>query len=257
MEKIQLEYTHEGAVARIILNDGKGNILDNIMMKDLLSAFSKFKDNKNLKLITFEGAGKNFSFGASVEEHTKYNCKDMLKSFHRLFYELIGLSIPTMAKISGQCLGGGMELALMCNFLFADKTAMLGQPEIILGVYAPPASILLPLKIGNAKAEEILLTGNSIDSKKAKDFGILNDIFEDKATMDSQTDEWIKKNILKKSASSLRYAVMVARKEFNEILLARLPELENIYVEELMETDDANEGINSFIEKRKPVWKNS
>jgi len=85
MEKIQLEYTHEGAVARIILIDGKGNILDNIMMKDLLAAFAKFKENKDLKLITFEGEGKNFSFGASVEEHTKYNCEEMLKSFHRLF----------------------------------------------------------------------------------------------------------------------------------------------------------------------------
>ena len=134
---------------------------------------------------------------------------------------------------------------------------MLGQPEIILGVYAPPASIVLPLKIGNARAEEILLTGNSINAQKAKDFGILNDVFEDKTAMDTQLDEWIKKSILKKSASSLRYAVMVSRTEFNEIILARLPELENIYVRELMETDDANEGINSFIEKRKPIWKNS
>ncbi len=257
MEKIQLEYTHEGSVARIILNDGKGNILDNIMMKDLLAAFAKFKENKDLKLITFEGEGKNFSFGASVEEHTKYNCEEMLKSFHRLFYDIIAISIPTMAKISGQCLGGGMELALMCNFLFADKTAMLGQPEIMLGVYAPPASILLPLKIGNARAEEILLTGNSINAQKAKEIGLLNGVFDDKETMDTQIDEWIKKNILKKSSISLRYAVMVSRTEFNEIILARLPELENIYVRELMETDDANEGINSFIEKRKPIWKNS
>jgi len=256
MEKIQLEYTHDGAVARIILNDGKGNVLDNVMMKDLLAAFAKFKENKDLKLITFEGAGKNFSFGASVEEHTKYNCEEMLKSFHRLFYEIIGMSIPTMAKISGQCLGGGMELALVCNFLFADKTAMLGQPEIMLGVYAPPASILLPLKIGNARAEELLLTGYSIDADRAKEIGILNDVFKDRATMDSSLDEWIKKNILKKSASSLRFAVSVARTEFNEIVLTRLPELENIYVNELMETDDANEGIYSFIEKRKPVWKN-
>lgn len=257
MEKIQLEYTHDGAVAKIILNDGKGNVLDKIMMKDLLSAFSKFKENKNLKLITFEGAGKNFSYGASVEEHTKYNCEEMLKSFHRLFYEIIEMSIPTMAKISGQCLGGGMELALICNFLFADKTAVLGQPEIMLGVFAPPASLLLPLKIGSARAEELLLTGNSIDAERAKEIGILNDVFKDKENMDSSLDEWIEKNILKKSALSLRYGVMVSRTIFNETILTRLPEIENTYVRELMETDDANEGINSFIEKRKPVWKNS
>ncbi|MFC2131600.1 enoyl-CoA hydratase-related protein [Bacteroidota bacterium] len=257
MKKIQLEYTHEGMVARIILNDGKGNVLDGIMMKDLHEAFAKIKENKDIKLITFEGAGKNFSFGASVEEHTKYNCEGMLKSFHQIFYEIIDMYIPTMAKISGQCLGGGMELALACNFLFADKTAMMGQPEIMLGVYAPPASLLLPLKIGSARAEELLLTGNSIDADKALEIGLLNDVFEDRETMEAMLDDWIKKNICKKSASSLKYAVMVSRVEFNEVILNKLPALEDIYNRELMETDDANEGINSFIEKRKPIWKNS
>ena len=257
MGKIKLEYTHEGAVARIILDDGKGNILDGVMMKDILGAFAKFKDNQNIKLITFEGEGKNFSYGASVEEHTKYSCEGMLKSFHQIFYNIIDMSIPTMAKISGQCLGGGMELSLMCNFLFADKSAVMGQPEINLGIYAPAASFLLPLKIGSAKAEELLLTGNSINAVKAKEFGILNDVFSDKETMEKQLDEWIAKNICRKSASSLKFAVMVSRKIFNETIIARLPELEIIYTSELMETYDANEGINSFIEKRKPVWKNS
>ncbi|MFA6572290.1 MAG: enoyl-CoA hydratase-related protein, partial [Bacteroidota bacterium] len=147
MQKIQLEFTHDGAVARIILNDGKGNVLDAVMMKDLHDCFKQFKKNNNIKLISFEGAGKHFSFGASVEEHTETNCAAMLISFHQLFYEIIELSIPTLAKISGQCLGGGMELALVCNFLFADKTAFMGQPEIMLGVFAPPASLMLPMKI--------------------------------------------------------------------------------------------------------------
>ena len=256
MEKIQLEYTHDGAVARIILNDGKGNVLDAVMMNDLHEAFMQFKSNSDIKLITFEGAGKNFSFGASVEEHTKSNCDEMLKSFHQLFYELIDLSLPTMAKISGQCLGGGMELALACNFLFADKTAFLGQPEIMLGVFAPPASLMLPMKIGKAYAEELLITGNSIDALRAKEIGILNDVFADKEEMETVLNQWIAKNILRKSAVSLKYAVNASRTMFNNVLLTRLPELEAIYVNQLMETVDANEGINSFIEKRKPVWKN-
>lgn len=256
MEKIQLEYTHDGAVARIILNDGKGNVLDAVMMNDLHEAFMQFKSNSDIKLITFEGAGKNFSFGASVEEHTKSNCAEMLKSFHQLFYELIDLSLPTMAKISGQCLGGGMELALACNFLFADKTAFLGQPEIMLGVFAPPASLMLPMKIGKAYAEELLITGNSIDALRAKEIGILNDVFADKEEMETVLNQWIAKNILRKSAVSLKYAVNASRTMFNNVLLTRLPELEAIYVNQLMETVDANEGINSFIEKRKPVWKN-
>lgn len=256
MQKIKVEYTHGKSVVRVILDDGKGNVLDSVMMTDLHELFKELKGNNNVKLITFEGEGKHFSFGASVPEHTKENAAEMLSSFHQLFYEIIELSIPTMAKISGQCLGGGMELALACNFLYADKTAMMGQPEIMLGVFAPPASLLLPLKIGNAKAEELLITGKTITADEAKSIGLLNGVFEDKEAMESALDEWISKNIVRKSASSLRYAVRVSRQTFNKTISNELPKLESIYINELMETNDANEGINSFLEKRKPEWKN-
>ncbi|HEY4800535.1 MAG TPA: enoyl-CoA hydratase-related protein, partial [Bacteroidia bacterium] len=148
MEKIKVNYTYNNSVAQIILDDGKGNVLDHVMMHELQAILDSFKTNYNLKLITFEGAGKHFSFGASVEEHKKDAAAAMLRSFHHLFYALRDLSIPTVAKISGQCLGGGLELALMCNQMFADKTAKLGQPEVVLGVFPPPASLLLPEKIG-------------------------------------------------------------------------------------------------------------
>ena len=162
MQKITTEYTNNGSVCKVVLNDGKGNVLDSVMMNNFHVLFTSLREMKDVKLITFEGAGANFSFGASVAEHTKEQCGDMLMSFHQMFYELVGLSIPTMAKISGQCLGGGLELALFCNFIFADKTATLGQPEIMLGVFAPMASLMLPMKIGTTHAEELLLTGNSI-----------------------------------------------------------------------------------------------
>jgi cyclohexa-1,5-dienecarbonyl-CoA hydratase len=120
------------------------------MMLEILDCFKSFKTNTDLKLVTFQGEGKHFSFGASVEEHTKELAGTMLQTFHKIFMNIVEMQIPTMAKISGQCLGGGMELALICNFIFADKTAKLGQPEIILGVFPPPASIILPEKIGLA-----------------------------------------------------------------------------------------------------------
>ena len=257
MEKLKLEYSHDGAVANILLDDGKGNVLDNVMMLEMLDLFAEFKMNKDIKLITFQGEGRHFSFGASVPEHTKEFAEMMLKTFHKIFFELIGLSIPTMAKISGQCLGGGMELALACNFMFADKTAVLAQPEIILGVFPPPASIMLPLKIGNSRAEEILLTGRNIDAEEGERIGLLHKVFEDKNSLNEGADEWINKNIIPKSASSLKYGVMATRATFNYIMSNKLPYLEQLYVRQLMETNDANEGINSFLEKRKPVWKNS
>jgi len=256
MEKIKLTYTHNNTIANLLLDDGKGNVLDNVMMLELLDCFKTFKTNPNLKLITFQGEGKHFSFGASVPEHTKELAEMMIKTFHQLFFGIMDLGIPTMAKISGQCLGGGMELAIMCNFLFADKTAKLGQPEIILGVFPPPASVILPEKIGLARAEELLLTGKTIDADEALKIGLLNFVFENKDDLNTEVEAWIEKNMVPKSASSLRYGVKAARIKFNHILGNFLPQLEYMYVKQLMETKDANEGINSFLEKRTPVWEN-
>lgn len=257
MEKIVVTYSQNNTIATIQLNDGKGNVLDHVMMEEIQSQLDEWTTNNDLKLIVFEGAGKHFSFGASVEEHRKEFAAAMLRGFHKLFFTLRDLSIPTLAKISGQCLGGGLELALMCNFMFADKTAKLGQPEIILGVFPPPASILLPEKIGLARAEELVITGRTITADEALTYGLVNYVYADKAELDQKTNEWIEQQIVPKSASSLRYAVKAVRVKFNHIIGNFLPALESLYVTQLMETHDANEGITSFLEKRKPNWMNN
>ena len=254
MKKIIVNNIQNNTVAQIILNDAPGNVLDHIMMEEIQETLNSFKNAPQLKLIIFEGTGKHFSFGASVEEHTKELAATMLRGFHQLFYTLRDLSIPTMAKISGQCLGGGLELAIMCNFLFADKTAKFGQPEIILGVFPPPASIILPEKIGLARAEDLIITGKTITADEAKNIGLINEVFEDKNALEEGVAKWIETYIVPKSASSLRFAVKAARIKFNHIFTNFLPQLETLYVNNLMETRDANEGINSFLEKRKPVW---
>lgn len=256
MEKIKLLYSHNNEVATVMLDDGKGNVLDNEMMLAILECFREFKHSKNLKLIVFQGKGKHFSFGASVPEHTKELAETMLKTFHRLFYKIIEMGIPTLAKISGQCLGGGMELAIMCNFLFADKTAKMGQPEILLGVFPPPASVILPEKIGLSRAEEILLTGRSINAEEALRIGLVHQVFDDKDTLNAGTQDWIEKNIIPKSASSLRYGIKASRVKFNHVFQNFIQQLEHVYVRQLMETKDANEGVNAFLEKRQPVWAN-
>ena len=227
------------------------------MMRELNQIFVDLKNNPDIKIVTIEGEGKHFSFGASVEEHAKDKVVEMLSSFHNMFYNIVDMSIPTLAKISGQCLGGGLELALICNFLFTDNTAKLGQPEIMLGVFPPPASILLPLKIGSARAEELLITGKTIDAMAAEKAGLVNYVFDDKDSLNTETDNWIQQHILPKSASSLRYSVRSGRIVLNRVFKKNLKKLEKIFIRELMETFDANEGINSFMEKRKPVWKNS
>jgi len=256
MQKIRIEYLYEDTVARVSLDDGKANILDAIMMREITEFLVSLKNKNNIKLVTFEGGGNNFSYGASVAEHTKDKAAEMLEGFHKMFFTLVDLHIPTLAKISGQCLGGGFELPLACNFIFADKSAKIGQPEIILSVFAPPASVMLPMKVGNARAEELLITGKIISADEAKSMGLINEVFEDKAAMETATNDWIKKNILGKSASSLRFATKAARASFDFFMLKHLPYFFELYIKELMETHDANEGINAFLEKRKPIWRN-
>jgi cyclohexa-1,5-dienecarbonyl-CoA hydratase len=257
MNKIKVHYTHDATVTRIVLNDGKGNVLDHEMLEQLQSVLDECRGKPALKLITFEGAGKHFSFGASVEEHQREYAEAMLKQFHQVFYTLSELSVPTLAKVRGQCLGGGMELAIMCNVLFADTTAKFGQPEISLGVFAPPASVILPEKIGLARAEDLLITGRILTAGEAHAMGLVNAIFEDEQTLEEETQKWIAKYILPKSASSLRFAVRAARVKFNHVLSDFLPLLERIYVRELMATADANEGIRAFMEKRAPEWEHT
>ncbi|MBV6442530.1 MAG: cyclohexa-1,5-dienecarbonyl-CoA hydratase [Haliscomenobacteraceae bacterium CHB4] len=254
MEKINVEFSRNDSVARIILNDGKGNVLDYLMMEQIQAQLDRFAQMPQLKLITWEGAGKHFSFGASVEEHQKEYAAAMLRGFHKMFFSLRELCIPALAKVSGQCLGGGLELALMCNQIFADKTARLGQPEVALGVFPPPASIILPEKIGLSRAEDLLLTGRSIAAEEGFGFGLINRVYETRADLDAGTETWIEEHILPKSASSLRFAVRAARIKFNHVLGNFLPQLETLYVSQLMNTADANEGIAAFLEKRKPVW---
>lgn len=252
--KILTESLHEGQVVRLTLNAPKANVLDSEMMTELQSELDSLAGQSQVKLIQFTGTGDHFCFGASVAEHTKENAPRMLKQFHQLFYTLVTIAKPTMAIVSGQCLGGGMELALMCNFIFADSTSRFGQPEIALGVFAPPASLLLPMKVGQATADALLLTGRSIKGPEAHTCGIVNELFETRQSMDEAVTAWVTKHILPKSASSLAYAVRAARWQFNRTLGKRLEALERFYVDELMNTHDANEGINSFLEKRSPEW---
>jgi len=138
--------------------------------------------------------------------------------------------------------------------VFADESARLGQPEIVLAVFASPASIIFPLKIGHRYAEDLLLTGRTISAQEAKMIGLVNEVYPDKATMEQKVNEWIQQQILPKSAVALRVATKVVRKRFNERLKTDLKVYEKIYMDELMKTHDGKEGLNSFLEKRKPIW---
>lgn len=252
--KILSESLHDGQIIRLTLNAPKANILDGEMMRELKAAFDDLHQQSHVKLVQFVGAGNHFCFGASVPEHTRENAPQMLEQFHGLFYALAELAIPTAALISGNCLGGGMELALMCNFIFADKTARFGQPEINLGVFPPPASLLLPMMIGQAKADDIILTGRILSAEESESMGLVTQLFDDHESLVAGVDKWAGRHILPKSAMSLRRTVQAARWQFNRVIRKRLGKIQKFYLDELMTTHDANEGITAFIEKREARW---
>ncbi|MFQ6612459.1 MAG: enoyl-CoA hydratase-related protein [Fidelibacterota bacterium] len=253
-EKVGFNSFHGGQVICLTLQAAPGNILDRAMMEQLQQRLYSLKDNSCVKLIQFTGNGDHFSFGANVREHTRTQVGAMLKQFHQLFYTLMDLSIPTAALISGQCLGGGLELALACDFLFADSTARLGQPEINLGVFPPPASLLLPIKIGQPRASDLLLTGRTITAEEGQAVGLVTELFDDRDAMEAGVDQWFIKYFRPKSTSSLRHALQAARWQLNQTLREELPRIEQYYLEKLMTSHDANEGIEAFLEHRDPKW---
>lgn len=253
MAKIRPETLWDGAGLKLVLDAPKANILDGEMMTEIRGHLAEAKSNADLKLIAFEGEGPNFCFGASVGEHKKAQAAEMLAVFHGMFLDMIELAIPTAAIVRGQCLGGGMELAIFCNWIFASPEAKFGQPEIQLAVFPPPASLILPLKLGQAEADHLCLTGESYAAEMMKELGLVHEIAEDPW---AAFDTFAQKKLVKKSASSLRFANRAVRTHFNEILKKKLPVVEQLYLAELMESHDANEGINAFLEKRKPTFKN-
>jgi cyclohexa-1,5-dienecarbonyl-CoA hydratase len=153
--------------------------------------------------------------------------------------------------IRGQCLGGGLEFALAGNLMFAAPEAQFGQPELKLGVFAPAASVLLPLRIGQARAEDLLYSGRSIDAHSALAWGLANELAEDPA---AAAAAYFDKHLAGKSAASLALAVRAAREPFADLARARLDDVEALYLEKLMLTRDANEGLTAFLEKRAPKW---
>jgi cyclohexa-1,5-dienecarbonyl-CoA hydratase len=250
--KIEVEPHHDGALWRVLLAAPKGNVLDSVMMGDIRAMLERAGAEKGLRLIVFEGEGRHFSFGASVEEHVKEKAGEMLEAFHGMFLDMVELAVPTAALVRGQCLGGGMELAIYCNFLFAETTAMFGQPEIKLGVLPPPASLILPLKVGQANADVLALTGEPIDARRAYEMGLVTHLVPEGEEGFAYLSGWAEKSIVPSSGASLRHANRAVRHHFDEALRQRLDLVRRIYLDDLMQTRDANEGIASFLEKRKP-----
>jgi len=249
--KVQLE--KEGRVLRLTLARPKANIVDHEMLTAIRKALDEHKDLADLAAVLLEAEGPNFSFGASVEEHLPGQCDQMLKVIDGTVLDLLAFPVPVLVAVRGFCLGGGLEVACGGNQIFAAPEASFGQPEIQLAVFAPAGSCLLPEMIGQANAEDLLFSGRTIDAQEAHRIGLVSRIADEpeQAAMD-----YIDKELLPRSSCALRHAVWAARADFVERMKNKMEKVEDRYLEDLMSSHDAVEGLNAFMEKRAAKWEN-
>ncbi len=250
---MKVRFASDDHAYRITLDDPPLHILDIQLLEELREAISRVAPDRHALIITSTG-DRAFSAGASVQDHLGDRVATMLARFHDCFRMLARLDIVTVALVRGVALGGGCELALACDFVLAAERARFGQPEINLGVFPPVAAYQLSRQIAPRKGLELLLSGEPVDAPTAERFGLVNTVFAD-AEFDAQCERWLQR-LYKQSASSLRFAKKAFRLAQSADFEERLAAVERLYLEHLMKSDDAAEGLNAFIEKRKPVWKN-
>jgi len=250
---LQLALDRDRTRAAFKLFHPKGNIVTAEMVAALAQALEPLVHEERLKLITIEGAGPDFSFGASVPEHAPGQIEHVLPEMHALIYALLDIPVPTAAIVRGRCLGGGFELALACDFIFAEASATFGLPEIALGVFPPAASALLPARVGTARATSAILSGAPRPAAEWLSAGLLEAVVPD-GELEAAVDRWFADTLQGRSAAALRHATAAARDSLVRHVRAVLPELEQLYLTDLMSTLDAAEGIAAFLEKRVPRW---
>lgn len=250
---LQVAFSADQSRAAFRLFHPKGNIITAAMVQALSQALDSLAQSPHLKLITIEGAGRDFSFGASIPEHAPGEIDRVLPAMHALIYALLDFPAVTAAVARGRCLGGGFELALACDFIFAERTAVFGLPEIALGVFPPAASALLPRRIGTARATSAILTGAGRPAGEWAALGLIEQLSEPGA-IHGDVDRWFDEHLRGRSAAALRHATAAARLSLRDEVRARLPELERLYLSDLMGTEDAAEGIAAFLARRAPRW---
>lgn len=242
---------HGGALLRLRLDRPKANLVDAAMIAALHAAFEGARRRPGLRAVLLDAEGPHFSFGASVEEHLADRCAAMLASLHALIVEMLECPVPVLVAVRGQCLGGGLELVLAAGPAFAAPEAQFGQPELKLGVFAPAASVLLPYRVNQPAAEDLLFSGRTIGGDEAKAIGLVHRLAADPS---AAALDYFVQHLLGKSAAALACALDAARAPMRRDVRQRLAEVERLYLDRLMKTRDANEGLAAFLAKRTPIW---
>lgn len=254
---ITVEARHDEAVLALTFAEAKGNLLTEALVREWRTVLADLRTQaraRHIKLMTITGAGADFSFGASIVEHAPDRIAGALPDFNAFILDLLQLPMPTAALVRGRCLGGGLEVALACDFIFAEESATIGLPEVAIGAFAPIASVLLPPRIGVARAASALLTGRMREARHWMADGLVEAVWPD-GTMDQGFSRWYDDSLGRLSAEALRHAVIAARRDVLAAAERGLPHNERLYLDSLARTHDASEGVAAFLAKRPPLWR--
>jgi cyclohexa-1,5-dienecarbonyl-CoA hydratase len=254
---LRLDQHRDGRVLDIVIDNPKGNILTGKLMRELGGVLIEHAGSPHLGLVMIRGAGKHFSFGASVEEHQRDQAAEMLTTFHALMRQIGSYPVPIAGVVDGRCLGGAFELALCCHFVLATERAIFACPEIKLGVFPPVLAAVGPLRLGAGWAEKLLLTGAELGASTAHALGFVTELLPSDGDLAEHARAWYDTHLGGLSAFSLRQAVSAVRRGSGMLtqLDGALATAERQYLGELVASHDGNEGIQAFIEKRSPTWR--
>lgn len=239
-------------IARIILHHPSLNVIDVAMMEELAHALTEIEARQDVSAIVLTGDDKVFSAGVDVAAHTPDKVNEMLTKFHALIRALVATKKVTIAAVHGHCLGGGAELAMVCDIVYTTESAQWGFPEIKLGCYPPVACTALAALVGQKRAAELILTGRTITGKEAAEIGLANRAVPENGLADAA--EECTAHLRKLSPAALAIAKKASYAWDSMHFDKGLARAERIYFEELMKTSDAHEGVRAFMEKRAPNW---
>lgn len=249
-----IRYVVDGDVGRLTLASPPLNIMTLAMMQEINRALEAAVATPALRALVIAGEGKAFSAGVAIEDHVGDRVKPMLDAFHRIFHQLRALDCPTIAAVQGATLGGGAELATFCDLVVAAEDAKLGQPEIRVGVFPPIAALHYPLRIGAARALDLILTGRVLGAAEAERIGLVDRVVPPDRLGEAVEAQLAVLRTL--SVPVLRLTKRAVREGLGQPFAGALARVEQLYHGELMTTADAAEGLQAFLDKRKPVWKN-
>lgn len=241
-------------VARITLNRPKHNVLNIDMMREFIGELEKLVADADLKCVVIDAEGSSWCAGVEVADHKPEMADEMIGTFNQIFETMEQLDVPVIATIQGACLGGGMEVAIACDIIIAAQSALFGQPEIKLGFFPPYAAMRLPQLVGPSRAIEICTTGKRYTAAEALSMGMIGHCVEDDLLAES-TDKLIKE-ITYNSPLIIRLNKRAVKKHLGLNFRSALAGVSDLFLNKLMKTEDTLEGIASFEEKRRPVWKN-